>query len=540
MVRPMNPSATQPSASPALRVAGYVRVSTEGQAKEETHEVQIRWLREQAERHGWDLQLFLEPGVSGETIAARPQMQRMLAEVEAGRFDAVAAKAVDRLCRSQSLADWARIADTCKRAGVQIIGGGQTIDLQDATQALVFTLLGPGIAGFEKSMILSRTRDGMARALREGRKPHGVDPLGLRYHAAEKRWEIVESEARIIRRIYDMTDRGHTAVEVADALRADGVTGRAGLPMRKNQVSRILRSRTYRGEWVFKRGVVPVPAIVDADQWDRVQGKIDAIKRSRSGRKGAVASSVRGLCWCAACQVPAYSSNTGLAATPYLVCASGNQEYRHRLERCGNAWRRDRVASLVWDLAVQVLEEPALFARVQAKRGRKKDRTAELREDVERLELRLKSISTKQSGITLRWSNGLLDDDAYDRALETLASDRRAVEARLADARLELQAATERRAADPAAVTAIEAYRARLVATTEEERQRILRALCPTRGVHGVWLQPDGRIELRGIVPVHESSTTNHPRQRAEHFRALPFVASAQLPPKRKWTRKPR
>jgi DNA invertase Pin-like site-specific DNA recombinase len=210
------PSQPRPPELPArLRVAGYARTSSDGQRREETHEVQVAWLQEQAKLHEWEMTLFVEPGISGETIAARPRFRELLEGVATGRFDVVAAKALDRLGRSQGLSDWGTIAETCKRAGVKIVAGGMTLDLRDPTQGFLFTMLGPGVSGFEKSMILARTSAGHLRAVRAGRKPRGTDPLGLRHHREEHRWEIVESEAATVRRAFELAAAGRSTRDVA-------------------------------------------------------------------------------------------------------------------------------------------------------------------------------------------------------------------------------------------------------------------------------------------------------------------------------------
>ncbi len=57
-----------------LRVAGYVRVSGQDQAEAGTIEAQDNWLGDQSERESWAMDLFEEPGRSGETIAGRPDL----------------------------------------------------------------------------------------------------------------------------------------------------------------------------------------------------------------------------------------------------------------------------------------------------------------------------------------------------------------------------------------------------------------------------------------------------------------------------------
>jgi site-specific DNA recombinase len=493
-----------------LRVAGYARTSSDGQRREETHEVQVAWLQEQARLHGWELTLYVEPGISGETIAGRPRFRELLAGVSAGRFDAVAVKALDRLGRSQGLSDWGTIAETCKRAGVRILAGGMTIDLRDPTQGFMFTMLGPGVAGFEKSMILARTSAGRLRALRAGRKPRGTDPLGLRHHRDEHRWEIVEEEAATVRRAFELAAAGHSTREVEERLRAEGRFGKKGRPISYGRVWSMLRSTTYLGEWKHSGGIVRVPPIVDRDLWERVQRALGAAKTYLKGDLHWLV----GLCRCAACGLPAHAANVGRSRTPYLVCASAHPHYRAKgVERCGNSWRRDRVEQVVWEMARRVLEEPGYLER--ARPQKRADRVAELRAEVEAAERRLKDLDGKVGALTLRWSHGQLTDAAYDLATQVLAGERALADERLEDARRQLEELVSAQTASSEAGSVLEAYRARLAAATPEERRRVIRALCPRPGVHGVWLHPDGRVELRGIAPAFRGGAPSSPKGRA-------------------------
>ena len=56
-----------------------------------------------ARRMGLEIGGIYEEIVSGETIAARPQMQRLLAEVEAGQWQGVLVMEIERLARGDSI-----------------------------------------------------------------------------------------------------------------------------------------------------------------------------------------------------------------------------------------------------------------------------------------------------------------------------------------------------------------------------------------------------------------------------------------------------
>ena len=80
-----------------------------------------------ARRMGLEIGGIYEEIVSGETIAARPQMQRLLSEVEAGQWEGVLVMEVERLARGDSI-DQGIVAQAFKYSGTKIITPAKTYD----------------------------------------------------------------------------------------------------------------------------------------------------------------------------------------------------------------------------------------------------------------------------------------------------------------------------------------------------------------------------------------------------------------------------
>lgn len=493
--------------SKQLRVAGYVRNSTEGQAKDETHEVQLDWLRQQERQHGWALTLFLEPGASGETISGRPEFRKLLNDVKAGKFDLVAVKAIDRLCRSQALDDWAEIVATFTGAGVKVLAGGQTLDLNQPNDSLIFTMMGPAIAGFEKKLILQRTRDGKERALRENRKPSGRDPYGYSYNHAVKQMEMADSEAAIVRRLYALVLEGRTLTAIQRQLQQEGVLNRYGRLFARSAIYDIVTAPTYKGRWQWKGGSVSVPPLISPDEWDRVQRKLKENARKQRGRRPTNAAPFRGLVWCGTCSLPVYTSSVRNGVPGYLTCSSNIREDLPGVVRCSSTWRYGATAELAWALARQVIEAPESVAAIQGHLGRAADRLGSLEAEIKEEQRKLNELAFKVKAQSVRYANGVLSEEAYDHAVATLAQARRAVEARLADLVATFEAQTAAASPPVASLTFIETLRSRLDTATALERDAALRLLCPS-SKDGLWLMPDGTMELRGIVSLPASPST--------------------------------
>lgn len=107
---------------------------------------------------------------SGRTMD-RPGLQELLAYARRG--DTLAVVRLDRLGRS--LAELLATVAMLKERGIALLSLEERIDTSSAAGELVFHVFG-AIAHFERRLIAERTRDGIAAARAEGRKP-GRKPL---------------------------------------------------------------------------------------------------------------------------------------------------------------------------------------------------------------------------------------------------------------------------------------------------------------------------------------------------------------------------
>jgi DNA invertase Pin-like site-specific DNA recombinase len=133
------------------------------------------------------------------SVAHRPQLEAALDFVREG--DTLAVTKLDRLARS--VADLLTIVSRLDRKGVALrvlSMGGQTVDTSTATGKLMLTMLG-AVAEFERTLMLERQREGIAKAKAEG-KYRGRVPTAQR-------------QAEEVRRL---KDEGIRPVEIARRL----------------------------------------------------------------------------------------------------------------------------------------------------------------------------------------------------------------------------------------------------------------------------------------------------------------------------------
>lgn len=114
--------------------------------------------------------------VSGETIAARPEMQRVLSEVEQGIWTAVIVMEVERLARGDTM-DQGLVASTFKYSGTKIITPMKTYDPNNEFDEEYFEF-GLFMSRREYKTINRRLQTGRVSAVKEGKFVGNTPPYG--------------------------------------------------------------------------------------------------------------------------------------------------------------------------------------------------------------------------------------------------------------------------------------------------------------------------------------------------------------------------
>ena len=218
---------------PDRHVAFYARVSTEGQARDNTIASQITALRERIAADGRQLEpddAYVDEGYSG-SVLVRPALERLRDAAAAGRIDQLYVLAPDRLARRH--AHQALLMEEFRRAGVEVlfmnrpIGGTAEDDLLLQMQGV--------IAEYERSKILERSRRGRRHAARAGLlSAFTTAPFGYRYVPKDQgggvaRFDVVPEEARFVRLIFAWIGLERLSLrEVCRRLQQAGVPNRRG------------------------------------------------------------------------------------------------------------------------------------------------------------------------------------------------------------------------------------------------------------------------------------------------------------------------
>ena len=156
-----------------MKVIGYIRVSTEDQAREGVSlEMQRDRIHKWADlNEGEVIAIYEDAGISGSSTKNRPGLEQALAR--ASRGDALVAYSISRLARSTR--DMLDIADRLEIRGVDLVSLSEKIDTTSAAGRMVFRMLAV-LAEFERDQISERTRNALAKLKANGVKLGSPNP----------------------------------------------------------------------------------------------------------------------------------------------------------------------------------------------------------------------------------------------------------------------------------------------------------------------------------------------------------------------------
>jgi len=268
----------------------------------------------------------------------RPALQRLLADIEGGKVDAIVVYKVDRL--SRSLLDFARIMETLDRHGVWFVSVTQQFNTTTSMGRLMLNVL-LSFAQFEREIIGERTRDKMSAARRKGKWVGGMPILGYDIAPEGGRLVVNEDEAERVRAIFALYLEHQALIPTVQELARRGWTNkrwrtkrgreRGGQPFDKNSLLRLLSNVAYLGKVNYHGQMYDAEhkAIVPEDLWRDVHGLLrrNGASRGRHDRNkhGAI---LKGLLQCTPCG----------CAMAHAFTARGNKRYRYYV--CVHAQKR--------------------------------------------------------------------------------------------------------------------------------------------------------------------------------------------------------
>lgn len=286
------------------RVAAYARVSTDSEEQLSSYEAQVgfytRYIQSNPE---WEFAgVYTDEGVTGTNTKKRDGFNRMIDDSLNGKIDLILTKSISRFARNT--VDTLTAVRKLKEKGVEVYFEKENIYTLDAKGEVMITIMS-SLAQEESRSISENVTWGKRKSMEDGKFS-----LGYKHFLGYKKGEdglpqIVEEEARVVRKIYELFLEGCTIRTIASKLTDEEIPTPAGKhTWSVSTIMSILQNEKYKGDALLQKtytadfltkkirknnGEIPQyyiqnshPAIIDPDIFELVQNEI---KRRRPNRR---------------------------------------------------------------------------------------------------------------------------------------------------------------------------------------------------------------------------------------------------------------
>ena len=227
------------------RIAGYVRVSTAGQADsglgmDDQNEKITGWCK----LHDAQLVECIEDAGMSAKSMDRPGLQRIIALAKAKKIDAVLVKKLDRLTRR--LSHMVYLVEVLTANGVALISVMDGVDTSTGAGRLVIGMLGV-VAQWEREEISERTADASRQMMQRGTAVGSIAPVG--FTIGKDRKLVKDHTGGLVMCIVTAgVERGDTVAAITGAVAAAGHATPAGKVYGRSTIHRLMQ-RVRSGQY---------------------------------------------------------------------------------------------------------------------------------------------------------------------------------------------------------------------------------------------------------------------------------------------------
>ena len=256
-----------------MKLAVYIRVSSEEQTKGESLNTQEQMGVEFAKSQGFEYQVFRDEGLSGGEVTRRGGYNDLLKVVRSKQVDVLWVFSTSRLNRD--MMNQAVLMYECRKLEIPVYVGNKRYDFANPDDKLQFGFLAL-MDEYQRNQITRNSVSSKMRLLKEGKWVNGTLPFG--YDRAEGNYGLIVSkeEKKILNKILDSIIDGSSLRKVVQMLKLE---------------HEIIGSKVYKynGQWVRKllerdyytSGRISL-SIMDATHEFNIEPIVSSSKRERA------------------------------------------------------------------------------------------------------------------------------------------------------------------------------------------------------------------------------------------------------------------
>jgi len=443
-----------------MRVALYLRVSTDEQAKEGHFGLEIQEEKGKSfcnSQEGYVLSeegVYRDEGISGGLpIEKRPALKKLFEDAEEKKFDVVLVYKIDRLARNLRIL--LNGLEKLKELGIDFRSITEPFDTSSAFGESTLQMVGL-FAQLERKLIQERTSNGREAAARKGKWVMGLPPFGFKRNEQTGGLEIIPVEARAIQQFYRwVADEKMSLREVQR--RANNSSPKLPAPKHriykkkttlnywhKRTLNRILVNEAYTGTTFYRKYKRPfryiqsltnpelqrpkgdwiemtVPQIISSELFLRTQKQLlrNREMAKRNQKRDYLFSKI---VYCGECgfkmfggyQPPRKDGNNGTKYYHGVYRKTGELGETRRCPRC-KQYAEVRLEP-IWDTLKAILKHPKIIFNPLQEHSTKQIDKSEVNEQIQQIEQELKSLQEKNIRLDeLYLEDHRMTSDKYNR-----------------------------------------------------------------------------------------------------------------------------
>lgn len=310
-----------------MKTAIYIRVSTEEQAKEGfSISAQKRKLKAFCVAQEWELAgLYADEGISAKDMN-RPDLQRMIKDIEDGKIDCVLVWRLDRLTRS--VFDLYKLLEIFDQHDCKFKSATEIYDTTTAMGRMFITIVA-ALAQWERENMGERISMGYDEKVRQGKYAHNKAPMGYDLDLKTGELTVNQKEAKTVRLIYDLyTKEVYGFNAICKYLNENEIRTKKGNMWNDKPLGQLIKNPLYYGAIRWKDMIIEDAhePIITKEQWEKAQ-RIIVNHRNTEPRRVNSSYIFSGKLRCNKC-----GHVMGGGSTSYKL--SNGEKVRYNIYRC--------------------------------------------------------------------------------------------------------------------------------------------------------------------------------------------------------------
>lgn len=427
---------------PQIRLAAYCRVSSDSSDQLHSFAAQIKYYSEYCKRHPEYkfVDIYADEGITGTSMEKRDDFRRMLRDCKKGLIDRIIVKSMSRFARNTE--EMLTALRSLEQMEVSVYFEEQGLDTKSMNSEMFATF--PGMVAQQESVSISQNMRWSYKKRMESGEFNCCAPA-YGFDLINGKLVINETEAAVIRRIFDLYLQGYGTLAIAKMLNEDGIPRKHGyekwLP---SSINYVLNNERYMGDALLQKsyttetlpfrkmkndGRLPQyyvensnPAIVSRETFQAAQNLLRSRKTERCKRKSYP---LTGKLRCPECgRVFRHQVVNGKAHWIGSCRSSGATDCQHRHVR------EDIVYDIFTDMVIKLKTyRGELLGTLIHQMETMQDRTSRNQERIRQIDKEIADLGAKNHVIARLHTSGAMN--AADYAMQTSEIGNRLTELRI-------------------------------------------------------------------------------------------------------------